>query len=356
MTANYRPPLVGHNLHLAKTSRVYRERWGITDAELPYEGDERDGAAPKRCRGCRGCRDCLEDFSGSQDATRYEWISTARCTEDTARLLVPQLPHNLSGVCAVPRSGMLAASVIATHMHLPLWSLDGGRPRQLGHGGRGGSLVADPSGPLLVVDDTVYRGGAMSRSRDRMKGKPALFAAVYVTPQRRQAVDFHARVLHGPHLLEWNFVNNWPFIGRASHKAYRGGLALDFDGILCFDPDVPDADAGPGLDRYRQWMVDARPQWLPRMLPVPLIVTARLERWRAETEEWLRRWRVQWKQLVMHPADRASARGDVAAWKAGHFKRSACGFFAESDPRQAERIFQIAGRPVICPRAGKVHQ
>jgi uncharacterized HAD superfamily protein len=136
-------------------------------------------------------------------------------------------------------------------------------------------------------------------------------------------------------------------------------VATDFDGVLCRDPDVPDADSGPALEKYRQWLVNAVPLHLPRRHPTRLIVTGRLERWRSETEAWLRKWGVTWERLVMHPATTASARnaaGDVAQMKAREYRASRCGFFLESDPAQAEVIHRLSGKPVICPPTGKVWQ
>jgi hypothetical protein len=61
----------------------------------------------------------------------------------------------------------------------------------------------------------------------------------------------------------------------------------------------------------------------------------------------------------MHPAPTASARdgaGDVASLKAREYRASRCGFFFESDPAQAEQVFRLSGKPVICPATGQVWQ
>jgi uncharacterized HAD superfamily protein len=290
---------------------------------------------------------------------RLEWISTPQLVIDAAAL-VGRLPPDISGVVGIPRSGMLPASIIATHMQLPLWELpNSGPPRRIGFGSRGHTLgFADSHGPLLVIDDTVYGGAAMRRARQQLQGQRVLFAAVYARPEAAEVVDLYGRLLPSPHLLEWNMMNNGPFDGHAANPIYGSGIALDFDGILCHDPDVPDADSGPGLDRYRDWLNNARPYLLPRRNPCRLIVTGRLERWRAETEEWLRRWGVRCEKLVMHPAATASERdraGDVAQRKAEEYAKSSCGFFMESDPTQAQTIFQRSKKPVICPATNTVY-
>jgi uncharacterized HAD superfamily protein len=88
-----------------------------------------------------------------------------------------------------------------------------------------------------------------------------------------------------------------------------------------------------------------------------LIVTARLEKWRDLTEQWLARNRVRVRELVMGPwkdLEHRSRPGQVAQFKAQEYAQRTASLFVESDPGQAETITGISGKPVICPAAGKV--
>jgi len=327
------------------------------------------------CPGCRGttrvklfhCRvhgsctpvTALPGVACCQSCTDYrepvEWISTAQLTADAVSL-VAQLPPRLAGVVGIPRSGILPASALATHLHLPLLELTEKGVRPLGHGIRGKrGFAAAPDAPYLVVDDSVYNGAAMQSAKQVLRDHAAFFAAVYVTPWMTELVDFFARAI-SPHLFEWNLVNAGIWAGNTYDPIFGGGFATDLDGILCRDPTVPDADDGPLLERYRQWLSEAAPRLLPRRVTTKLIVTARLERWRPETEAWLRKWGVQWERLIMHPAAKASQRGDIAAWKAQHYGASRCSFFCESSPEQAAEIFRLTGKPVVCPAVSRVWQ
>lgn len=282
-------------------------------------------------------------YEAEKKAPPLAWISTAQFAADSVGL-AELLPDDVNRIVGVPRSGMIAASIVATHLHLPLWELSEGEFRRLGNGSRG---FRDGPGRTVVIDDTVYGGGAMARAKQFPCTQGCLFAATYIRPDKIGVVDFFARVLGArSHLLEWNFWNN--------HGILLGGVATDFDGILCEEPTAPDADEGPGLERYGEWLSNARPKMLPRCQSVRLIVTGRLERWRTETEKWLARWGVRCDRLVMYPADRASQRGDVGAWKGGYYRDSKTGFFVESDPAQAGRIFEVSGKQVICPAISKV--
>ena len=270
-------------------------------------------------------------------------ITTAKLAADSVRL-AEMLPSDASRIVGVPRSGMIPAAIIATHLHLPLWELVGNQFRQLAKGSRG---WRQQEGRTVIVDDTVYGGFAMQKARRAREAQGSLFAAVYVRPDQCSTVDHYVRAVdHRSHLLEWNFFNN--------HGIQRAGVATDFDGVLCEEPPVPDADDGPILEQYRQWLPVAKPKMLSRAEPIRLIVTGRLERWRPETEAWLATWGVRFEKLTMYPSDRASRRGDVAAWKAEHYRNSATGYFVESDPAQAARIHAITGKQVICPTIAKV--
>jgi uncharacterized HAD superfamily protein len=96
---------------------------------------------------------------------------------------------------------------------------------------------------------------------------------------------------------------------------------------------------------------------LPRWQPVKAIITARLEKYRTVTEQWLAKHRIACKRLVMGPWQNLRERykpGTIARWKAQEFSKAPCSLFIESDPRQAEEIARLSKRPVLCPAAGKV--
>ena len=212
------------------------------------------------------CEDCRRGGKGYAPApappVSWQWISTARLLRD-AITLAGMLPDTCAGVVGIPRSGLIPAAVMATSLHLPLWTLEGRtlRPCHV-PASRGGSLPAR-GGPLAVVDDTTFTGDAMRRVRAALGSRPAVYCAVYVNslrPASRAAVDLFACELPAPHLLEWNWSNNGPMAGLwADVPAYGNGMALDLDGVI-----VHDAHSGgkPGS-----------PYMVPRAHPCRLICT-----------------------------------------------------------------------------------
>jgi uncharacterized HAD superfamily protein len=126
-------------------------------------------------------------------------------------------------------------------------------------------------------------------------------------------------------------------------------MVTDMDGVLCEDCPPGCDDDGP---LYAEFLRTARPFHLPRRQPVGAIITARLEKYRDQTEAWLARHRVQYEQLVMWDSTDAPGRWDppmrIPAWKAAFFEVSRALLFVESDPRQAQAIRQLTGKPVVC--------
>lgn len=301
------------------------------------------------------CRDCRRRAVPAPPVADPEpfppgdlrWVSTADLARD-AITLAGLLPADVVAVAGVPRSGMIPASIIAAHLHLPLYELtEDGVLRKLGHGSRGTVLgFRDrPGGRIAVVDDTVYSGRVMRQARVHMTrlNKPAVCAAVYsrlrIRPDAVGVVDLYAVALPSPHLLEWNVCNGGPLTGMADNPVYGAGVALDIDGVV-----LHDEHSGPV----------GRPHLVPRSAPAPLLVTGRRERHRAATERQLRAAGCKWVRLEMLPDAAPDGVESIARHKAGHYAASGCGFFVESDPAQARLIARFANRPVVCPRVGVV--
>jgi len=225
-----------------------------------------------------------------------------------------------------------------------------------GNGWRlGGTKHINPRhGKILVVDDTVMTGNSLKAIRPLIQSQVgnAVYAAVYVNPKALQKPDIWAVDLPWPHILEWNVFNS----------ILSPSVAMDFDGILCHDCPPGSDDDGP---RYLDFIRNAKPLYLPRRCPVPLIVTARIERYRAETEDWLRRHGVCWHRLVMHPATTLAERqrDNIPAYKARHYAAWAAThrpspgpiMFMESEDRQAREIARHSRLMVVCPHTAGVY-
>lgn len=262
--------------------------------------------------------------------------SIADLASDIRHKLLPVLPRDIGYVYGIPRSGLLPASIIATALGVPLWK--SGQISDIGE--RKTILNRTRNTKLLIVDDTIRTGSAM-------RGEIAQFTinnpsmeyftcAVYTAPESINLVDFYSEIVSLPRMFEWNFSG----IKATMHSCW------DLDGAICTDPTVFDDDS----ENYQHEILSGvRPLNLPHV-EVLGIVTNRLERWRPETETWLRQNGIRYKHLIMQPFSTANERrfsSKPYEFKAQWLKRLDGRFFVESEDKQARRIAELSGRPVL---------
>jgi len=162
-------------------------------------------------------------------------------------------------------------------------------------------------------------------------------------PYETGMVDYVSRILHD-HYFEWNIF--------ASPMCKR--VCIDFDGILCRDFRPHEDDDGETYLNTLQNMSlgQVRPQskW-----PVD-IITGRLEKWREPTEQWLRKHKINYGNLIMAPWNNISERfnANIAEWKADKFSQSNKSLYVESDLKQAMTIHIESGKDVVHYNSGKL--
>jgi len=277
----------------------------------------------------------------------FTYVTYARLAADTDRL-VSMLPPGIDVVVGIARSGMLPATQVAMALHRPLYAIAEERVTPLGGGHRMKNYRSNGRHRIVIVDDTTASGQTIQEAlpwvRVAFPGSEVLTAAIYCMPQSIEQIDFPVVELPPPHYLEWNFFNSV-----LSPKA-----AYDLDGILCHDVPVECDDDG---ERYINYLRNAPPMHLPRKAPIPAIVTARLAKYEQVTRDWLARWKVRFHKLIVGPwpsmRERSKAQA-ISRWKAEQYKQLQLGLFVESDRRQAVEIAPLAGKPVLCPKAGRV--
>ena len=279
-----------------------------------------------------------------------EYITTSQMIKDCKDLLLPQVAKlKLRGILGIPRSGMLPASVLAMWLNLPLYGIDSsGKVEVLSAAASFGGIrmknYQEKEGALLVVDDTIYAGTAIDDIKNKIN-EEALYAVVYAKPAARHKADFFARELPPPHLLEWNLFN----------CTYIEHALLDFDGIFC--PNVP-YEICIDEERYIDYIKNVEPYHhrIPKTF-CKGIVTARLEKYRSITEDWLRQHGINYGFLKMFPTEREKERDsnhveEASTFKANVFTDSTAKFFIESEIAEAVLIRKKSKKFVICPQEG----
>lgn len=256
------------------------------------------------------------------------------------------VPGTVDLIVGIPRSGMIPAYQIGLFLNRNVTDLDSFLlDRDLGHGStRKPALTPDSphkARHILLVDDSIASGASLKRALERMaatgfRGRLSTCAAI-VAPSQRASVDVSFITMPQPRIFEWN----------AFHHACIENACFDLDGVLCVDPHERDNDDGP---RYRQFLRTARPLFAPSVR-IGHIVSARLEKYRSLTEEWLAAHGIKYGALHLIDLPDKEARMRLNAHsqhKARVYRETGAALFYESDPGQARQIARAAGKPVLC--------
>ena len=280
-----------------------------------------------------------------------------RSLNDLSRLsteCASQIPDDIELVIGIPRSGMLVASIIALKQNLPLTDLYSFlRNDELKKGNTRTYKLAELVKPrdakkVLLVDDSISSGKSMQAALEQVRATYAgsvVTLAAFAERHNRHLVDVHLELVEQPRVFEWNIMHH-PFLAQA---------CLDIDGVLCVDPTHEENDDGPN---YRAFLKGTRSLFVPSV-KVAHLVTSRLEKYRAETEDWLARNGVQYGTLHMLDLPTAEERRRLNIhhkFKAEVYaKQPLARLFVESEVRQAVEIMKLSGKPVYCIETNEMY-
>ena len=252
------------------------------------------------------------------------------------------IPRDFDLIVGVPRSGMLPANLLALYLNKPYTDI---HSFMNGHiykaGARGQFFDVKQFKNILVVDDSVASGSALNECKENLKHLTGQFnikyCAVYVIPGKEKVVDYYFETVPLPRYFQWNILNHTTL-----EKA-----CFDIDGVLCVDPKPEQNDDG---EKYREFLLNAAPLFIPGS-KIGTIVTSRLEKYRPETETWLKAHNIKYNELVMLDLPDMAARQKAnshGTHKATAYMAKPYVLFVESEYAQAIEINRISKKPVLC--------
>lgn len=261
------------------------------------------------------------------------------------------VPADLDLIVGNSRYGMLLANIISLKLNLPHTSVEAFlRNEELPESASVGSALGRcwDARQILIVDD-VYRQtspirAAAAKVQKLYSGKVITLVAFPGSAETDQA-DHYLEVVDSPRVFEWNMMHD-PLIANA---------CLDIDGVLCVDPTAAENDDG---ENYLSFLQSTQPLHLPSR-PVAHLVTSRLEKYRQETERWLKRQGVRYGQLHMLDLPSAAERQRLRI----HYRFKAQVYnalpestlFIESEKAQAVGIMHETGKPVFCIETNRMY-
>lgn len=258
---------------------------------------------------------------------------------------IHKLDNDFNLIVGIPRSGMIPAYMIALFKNIKACSLDeflndiipsNGLSRQTAH-------QSNTVKKILIVDDSIHSGVSLNHVKERIhnygkdQGVIIKYCAIFAREASKNMVDYYFSIVPTPRIFEWNYL----------HMNIVEKSCFDIDGVLCVDPTKEQNDDGK---EYKNFILNATPLYIPNYT-IDTIVTSRLEKYRKETEYWLNLHNVKYKELVMLNATAEErVRNNLhAKHKAKVYleKTNTC-LFVESEPKQAEEIAKLTGKPCIC--------
>lgn len=266
-----------------------------------------------------------------------------------------RIPKNIDVVVGIPRSGLLVANIIALYLNKPLCDFDSFLEGKIYSSGTTKNKDEWPKDfdavhNVLIVEDSVCSGNSIKQAKNKYletgAKKNLIWFAAYVYKCNTELVDLYLRTVDLPRAFEWNYL----------HITNLSYTCFDIDGILCEDPTEEQNDDG---EKYREFLLNAPVKFLPTK-EIGCIVTSRLEKYRTETEFWLKKYNIRYKKLFMMNIATAEERrmlGNHASFKANIYKEQKnMLFFIESEDCQAQVIAEKSGKTVFCPSTSAYYE
>jgi hypoxanthine phosphoribosyltransferase len=244
---------------------------------------------------------------------------------DTLKLC-KRLPRKYDIVVGIPNSGMIPAHVIGFTLGVPVYNINEFRLHVKN---------------VLLVDDSITSGNTMNGAKGFLQDENIDTAVIY-TDRPDMDVTYFQKQIDAPRVFQWNIFKH----------GHLENACLDIDGVLSKDPDFVEDDNKP--DQMREFILNTEPLHIPKRT-VKAFITNRIEKYRPETEQWLKKHNIKYKHLIMAPFDTANERrkyftqlGGNGFWKAQKYKEILGAWFIESNITQAKQIKSIIKDSVYC--------
>lgn len=258
---------------------------------------------------------------------------------------IKAFPRRYDLIVAVPRSGMFIGSLIALKLGRGLTTPELLQQGRYWHSSLvKGRLPLDGTNHILLVDDSMDTGRAMSKAFEQIRSFNSEIqiskACLIAREDTKSRLELYHRVLLPPRVFEWNILHR-----KIASYFGHGTLAVDMDGVLC-------SDCPPGVDDdeklYLEWISSARPYLIPEF-EIDAIVTNRLERYRQPTEEWLQKHNVRYNKLYLWDVpSKTERRGDFSAHKIDVLLQIKPDMYWESTSEQSREIWENTRIPTLC--------
>ena len=275
----------------------------------------------------------------------------------TIRERLYKIPRDIDFIIGIPRSGMIAASIISTYLNVPLIDINSYCQGMKPYGGlRCSMLNQEKYNKALVVDDTVFNGTSMYKTKQKLSNindTDFIYLCVYIEGRGINMVDIYLEDVRqytnnftNIVLYEWNIFQHYDSI--------MSKCLYDIDGVLCVEP--PDERSET---EYLKYIENATPLFVPKV-KIGGIMTYRLIKNKEITENWLKKNNIKYNELIMFNANTWEERNKSGItpekYKGNYYKtHNDYELFVESSDYQARMIAEISNKRVYCVETNKMY-
>ena len=254
---------------------------------------------------------------------------------------INKIPKDVDLIVGIPRSGMLAANIIALNLNVNFVSIDEFLNNiKIKSSSRIIKKLEKCSDAkkVLIVDDSVNAGNTIENIKQLLAKSTnnLIYCCIYGLKKTYNKVDVCMEQVEEPRLFEWNIF----------HRSFLEKCCVDMDGVLCKDPTEKQNDDGP---EYSNFLFNT-PALIKPTFKIGSIVTSRLEKYREQTVEWLKKNQIKYDNLYMLDSDAKTRREKMlhAPFKAKIYKKIISSeLFIESDYYQSIEISKMSGKQVL---------
>lgn len=234
---------------------------------------------------------------------------------------IHKIPHDIAGVIAIARGGLFPGFIIAEHLNVPITTVDKFIENQENCWFNESTFIKFnniTNGKLLVIDDSVCTGNSLKQTMNKLKnitGFSFVFATIHAS------TSFDNLIVLDDNTVYWDFSRLYEF--NLFRTFLFNDCVSDIDGVLCKDPDW-------GLDtkenEYVYFLTNTAPYiHVPK---IDILLTSRIEKYRPQTENWLKKNNISYNQLIMTPFNNINDKlyamqnngWSDAAWKTEQYK------------------------------------
>ncbi len=268
---------------------------------------------------------------------------------------------DVSGIIGIPRSGLMAATLLAQELHLGVCSVyefidnKGDDLVFYRHGNR--PVEHKSTGVYLVLEDSVYNGSMimyLNRLKELFPDKKFISCCIYLEGPCKTyrpdlwLVDISREALNSEipvALYQYNILDNW----------WNFKFLYDLDGVMCLDP-----PCDSNIEAYENYLKNPIPLHVP-MTPSTnaiSICTYRLKKYEKETKDFLNKVGVNYNKIWMFDSESKETRDltPPAQYKADIYKaHNQYVLFIESNDQEAQDICRLSRKPVYCFTSGKMY-